>query len=382
MNAATADFGTEETAMQEYFREGEGRAQALDNRGPLRITAEGKLSPEIVDAYLRTGFYIFEGVLGTEEVSELKADLHDMLDRLPAHRGAPVDRRGRPALGADLRVSPLMWAKPLGDPLGGSAIASARYPVKMIEAISTANLPDEIVYIITGPLQFSDAALRVYGHPALLAVAATLNGEDFVPFSEGMIIKKPGEGSAFAWHQDGLTHWNNPDWDSQIHGFNFMAQLYPSTAANGVWFIPGSHTQGKRDIKAMVAAAGGNRLPAAVPLICNAGDVAISNRQVLHSSFANATNDWRVTLNLGFHRRSSVLGVRTRGIDGDTNTYDAERIRKRSAMIGYAIEARRQSFADEKSYAYRPHVESGERFSWDAAARAQIKGYNLLDLII
>jgi hypothetical protein len=382
MNVATADFGTEETAMQEYFRQGESKARSLGNRGPIRFTADGKLDPQIVDAYLRTGFYIFESVLGTEEVLELKADLHDMLDRLPPRRGSLVDAKGRPALGVDLDVSPLMWAKPLGDPLGGSAVASARYPVKMIEAKSAAALPEEIVYIITGPLQFSDAALRVYGHPALLAIAATLNGDDFVPFSEGMIIKKPGEGSAFAWHQDGLTHWNNPDWDLQIHGFNFMAQLYPSTAANGVWFIPGSHTERKQDIKAMVAAAGGNRLPGAVPLVCNAGDVAISNRQVLHSSFANATNDWRVTLNLGFHRRSSVAGVRTRGIDGEMHTYDAERIRKRSEMIGYAIDARRQRFTGEKPYAYRPHTENGEHYQWSAAARARIKGYNLLDLIL
>jgi hypothetical protein len=382
MNVATADFGTEENAMQQYFLEGEAKARALGNRGPIRFTAEGRLHPEIIETYLRTGFYIFESVLRTEEIAELKADLHKMLDRLPSRRGSPIDGKGRPALGAGLPVSPLMWAKPLGDPLGGSAVASARYPVKMIEATSTADLPEEIVYIITGPLQFSDAALRLYGHPSLLAVAATLNGDDFVPFSEGMIVKKPGEGSAFAWHQDGLTHWDNPDWDSQIHGFNFMAQLYPSTAANGVWFIPGSHTERKRDIKLLVAAAGSNRLPDAVPLICNAGDVAISNRQVVHSSFANATNDWRVTLNLGFHRRKSVIGVRARGIDGETKTYDAERIRKRSEMIGYAIAARRQHFCGEQPYVYRPHTENGERYEWSAAARAQIEGYNLQDLII
>jgi len=382
MNAPTADFGPEESSMEEYFREGGERALKLGNRGPIRFAGDGRLHPDVVDAYLDTGFYVFENVLAPDEVSELRADLHDMLDRLPARRGVAVDGKGRPALGSHLRVSPLMWAKPLGDPLGGSASASVRYPVKMIEARSAADLPEEIVYIITGPLQFSDAALRIYGHPSLLSIAASLNGDDFVPFSEGYIIKKPGEGSAFAWHQDGLTHWNNPAWDLQIHGFNFMAQLYPSTAANGVWFIPGSHAEGKRDIKAMVAAAGSNRLPGAVPLVCNAGDIAISNRQVLHSSFANATNDWRVTLNLGFHRRNSVLGARAPGIDGETKTYDAERIRRRAEMIGYAIDARRQRFSDEKPYAYRPHVESGERYQWNSSARARIEGYNLLDLIL
>jgi hypothetical protein len=377
-----ADFGADEEAMQAYFRGGESKAKALGNRGPMRFTADGKLDPTILDSFLRTGFYIFEGVLGVEELVELRSELHDMLDRLPTKRGAAFDHRGRPALGADLPVSPLQWSKPLGDPLGGNAIASARYPVKMIEAKAAADLPEEIVYLIMGSLQFSPAALRVYGHPGLLAVAAAVNGDDFVPFSEATIVKKPGQGSSFAWHQDGLTHWDSPQWDLLTHGFNFMAQLYASTAANGVWFVPGSHTQRKLDIKAMIEAAGSNRLPNAVPLICNPGDVAISNRQVVHSSFPNITDDWRVTLNMGFHRRKSVIDVRARGIDGTIRIYDAERVRKRSEMIGYAIDARRQRFPVEKPFAYRPHIENRESYQWSEKAREQIKGYNLLDLII
>ena len=36
---------------------------------------------------------------------------------------------------------------------------------------------------------------------------------------------------------------------------------------------------------------------------------AITNRQVLHGSFANTSKDRRVTVNFGFHKRSSVLNV-------------------------------------------------------------------------
>ena len=28
-------------------------------------------------------------------------------------------------------------------------------------------------------------------------------------------------GGAVAWHQDGVTYWESPDWDPGIHGFNF-----------------------------------------------------------------------------------------------------------------------------------------------------------------
>jgi hypothetical protein len=381
VTAADPGLDAQATALQAYFRDGEARAVVLGNRGPVRFTAEGKLAPEIAEAYLELGFYIFEGVVGEEELGELRTELHAMLDRLPTSRDAEHDRKGRPALGNGLPLSPLQWSKPLGDPLGGSAQGAIRYPVKMLEGRAAADLPDEIVYIVMGPLQFSDAALRVYAHPTLLAIAAAVNGEDFVPFSEGYIIKKPGEGASFAWHQDGMTHWSSPEWDPLIHGFNFMVQLYPSTAANGVWFLPGTHRQGKLDIAAMVEEAGGNLLPGAVPLICNPGDVAISNRQVLHGSFANATDDWRVTLNLGCHRRASVLGATGRGFDG-AQTYDAERIRKRAEVIGYAIDARRQRFPDEAAYAYQPHLSSGENYRWDEAAREALDAYYLRDLII
>ena len=49
--AKTANYGAEETAMQAYFRDGEGRAHALGNRGPVRFKSDGKLHPDILDAY-------------------------------------------------------------------------------------------------------------------------------------------------------------------------------------------------------------------------------------------------------------------------------------------------------------------------------------------
>jgi hypothetical protein len=381
MTSIDPAFDAQAKAMETYFRDGEARAQGLGNRGPVRFTVDGKLSSEILDAYHEFGFYIFQDVVGEEELGELRSELHAMLDRLPTGRQSTFDRRGRPALGLGLPLSPFQWAKPLGDPLGGTDTGASRYPVKMIEGQRTTELPEEIVYIVMGPLQFSDAALRVYAHPSLLAISAAVNGEDFVPFSEGYIIKKPGEGAPFAWHQDGMTHWATPDWDPLTHGFNFMVQLYHSNTANGVWFVPGTHKLGKLDIKAMVDANGGNLLPGAVPLTCNPGDVALSNRQVLHSSFANTTGDWRVTLNLGCHRRKAVLGATGRTFNGQ-ETYDADRIRKRAEVIGYAIDARRQRFPQETGYAYRPHVESGERYVWSEAARAEMNAYYLRDLII
>jgi hypothetical protein len=380
MATIASEADTQRAALDAYFRAGEARALALGNRGPMRFTADGKLAPEILDGYAEHGFYVLEGVFAPEEVAAIKAEMHAILERLPVAPGAEVDRNGNPALGLGLPLSPFHWSKPLGDPMGATEECQ-RAPVKMIELAAAADKPKEVVYIVRAPLQFSDAALRGYAHPALLALAEAINGEDFVPFSEGFIVKKPGEGAAFAWHQDGTTHWDSPDWDGQTHGFNYMTQLYPSTAANGVWFVPGSHNHGKLDIAALVDAAGGNLLPDAVPLICQPGDVAISNRQIVHGSFANDSPDWRVSFNTGFHRYSSVLGARGHNNSG-ADGYDAERIRKRAEMIGYAIDARRQYYPNEAPFDYRPHSRAGKVYRWSEDARAEIDGYYMRDLNI
>jgi hypothetical protein len=380
--AKTADYGAEETAMQAYLRAGERRAHALGNRGPVRFDSDGKLHPDILDAYWRCGFYVFEGVLGAEELSEIESDLLDILDRLPTDRESSLDAKGRPALTKDCTAPTLFWSKPLGDPFGGTDLANGRHPVKMTEPTPASDAPSEVVYLILGSLQFSEACLRTYGQPDLLKVATAINGNDFVPFNEALFIKEPGRGASVAWHQDGTTHWDSPDWDQGVHGFNVMAQLYGCTPANGLWVVPGTHKHGRVDIKAMVAEAGSERLPEAVPMICAPGDIGITNRQVLHGSFANTSADWRVTVNYGFHRRASVLGVHGGGLHSAPAIYDEARIRERSRVIGYAIDARRQHFVNEEPFVYQPFAKTGEHPRWDAAAKAGMHDYNLLDLSI
>ena len=371
-----------DTAMEAYMRQGEERAHALGNRGPIKLDSGGRLTRDILDAYWQCGFYIFEGVVGASELRDIEADLFDILDRLPTHKGSLFDAKGRPALGADCAAPTMFWSKPLGDPFGATEAANGRHPVKMPEPMVAQNTPEEIVYLILGSLQFSDAALRVYGHPDLLRVAASINGDDFTPFNEAMFIKEPGLGASVAWHRDGVTHWDAPDWDQGTHGYNTMAQLYGCSAANGGWVVPGSHKLNKVDIAGMVKVAGTPRLPDAIPMICKPGDVAICNRQAIHGSFANTSDKWRVTVNFGFHRRKSVLNVQGGGLHNAPSIYDAERIRKRSEMIGYAIEARKQRFPDEPPFEYAPHKQSGETFEWTPQTKTKLKDYNLLDLSI
>ena len=382
IEACASHYGEQADAMRTYLLEGQAAALALPNRGPLRFTESGALAGEIRAAYSEYGFYVFENVLSAEELADIKADLDTMRAQFPTGPESQVNAAGEPALGADAKALTLVWSKPLGDPLGGTELANGRHQVKMFEPEANAEAPPAAPFILLGSLQFSDACLRTYAHPELLKVTESINGPDFAPFNEALFIKEPGIGAAVSWHQDGVTHWDSPDFDEDIHGFNFMAQVYGSTAVNGVWVLPGTHKQGKLDIKALVAESGSERLQGAVPIVCNPGDVVICNRQLLHGSFPNCGFEPRITVNFGFHKRSSVLGVMGGGIHSDAQVFDEEIVARRSRAIGYAIDARKQRFPDETPYDYQPLAAAANDYRWDESARADLKDYNLDDLSI
>lgn len=382
IEACAARYGEQAAAMRDYLVAGQDAALALDNRGPIEFDTSGKLAQHILDAYSTYGFYVFTGVLTEEECEDIEADMVALKASFPVAPDSTVDAEGRPALGSDSLTPHLVWSKPLGDPLGGTQLANGRHQVKMFEPEAAADTPLASPFILLGSLRFSDACLRTYAHPELLRVAEAINGEDFAPFNEALFIKEPGIGAAVSWHQDGVTHWDSPDFDENIHGFNFMAQLYGSTAVNGVWVLPGSHKLGKINIAELVSSSQSERIEGAVPLVCDRGDVVICNRQALHGSFPNSGFEPRLTVNFGFHKRSSVLGVKGGGIHSDAQVFDDEIIARRSRVLGYAIAARKERFPEETAYEYKPFTEQSLSFVWDDAARADIHDYNRDDLSI
>ena len=367
-----------------YLRAGEERARRLANRGPVRFGADGKLHPDILAAYWEHGFYVFEGVVGETELAELRADTDMMIERAPVRPGADLDARGRPALGRDYARDPYTLVKPLSDPWGGTDKLNGRHPHRMTQPRPDADAPEYVVFLMYGMCQAMPAALRVYGHPHLLAVAESINGADFVPYNDAIFVKQAGVGGSVAWHQDGVTHWDSPDWDEGIHGFNFQVQLYPTTPANCLWVVPGTHRKGRIDIRRRVAENGGDeKLPDAVPLLCEPGDVTAVNRQMLHGSFANTSPDKRVSITFGFHRRRSVLGQKGKLNMGADQVYDERRIFDRSAVIAVAIDARRQRFPEEASYRYRPFDGLEDEFRCnDETFERAIRDYNTKDLAI
>ncbi|NQV59201.1 MAG: phytanoyl-CoA dioxygenase family protein [Alphaproteobacteria bacterium] len=370
--------------MAEYIRQGERLAQAIGNRGPIRFDTQGKLHPDILAAYWEKGFYIFEGVIGPVELAELRADANNMIERAPVRRDAKFDAQGRPALGQDFARNPYSFIKPLSDPWGGTEVLGGRHPSQMTQPAPDADAPEDVLHLMYGMCQAMPSGLRLYGHPRLLAIAEAINGQDFVPFNDAIFVKQPGLGGSVAWHQDGVTHWNSAHWDEGIHGFNFQVQLYPSTSGNCLWVVPGTHKKGRIDIKRLVEEnGGGERLPGAVPLTCDAGDVTMVNRQMLHGSFANTSPDLRISLTFGFHRRTSVLGQKGALSMHSEAVYDERRIFDRSAVIAVAINARQAHHTGETPYRYLPFAGLEDEYRLtDETFQRVIRDYNLKDLAI
>jgi ectoine hydroxylase-related dioxygenase (phytanoyl-CoA dioxygenase family) len=383
-NQAAVTRTSHAAGLEPYRQEGQRLANAIGNRGPLRLDADGKLHADILAAYWQHGYYIFEDVIDAEEIEAIRKDAHWMLERAPVDRDAKVDAQGRPAMGLDHARNPFTFAKPLGDPWGGTGLLGGRHPSQMTQPTPDAGVPKDVVFLMRGMCQEMPAGLRLYGHPKLLPVAEAINGSDFVPFNDAIFVKQPGLGGSVAWHQDGVTHWDSPEWDDGVHGFNFQVQLYPSTIGNCLWVVPGSHKLGRVDIKGRIEANGGSeQLPGAIPLVCGAGEVTIVNRQLLHGSFANTSDDLRISITFGFHRRRSVLGAKAALSVESAAVYDEQRVHDRSAVVQVAIDARRQYYQHEKAYAYEPFADQEDKFRFnDETFEQVIRDYNVKDLAI
>ena len=129
-------------AMEGYIRDGEERAHALGNRGPIKLDDNGKLDAGIVDAYWRHGFYVFENVITPLELGELRADVARALAAAPPSPDDGREARGKPVNGLEFTKPSFRYAKPLSDPVGGTTMNKGRHPVKMLDPTPSDDAPD------------------------------------------------------------------------------------------------------------------------------------------------------------------------------------------------------------------------------------------------
>ena len=201
--------------------------------------------------------------------------------------------------------------------------------------------PDvQVLNRISHQLARSDVMLETYGNPSLLGAVESLYGEDFVPYAESIVIKLPGKGSPFAWHQDGsFMTGEQPE-----RGVNFGIYLYPSNEENGcLYVVPGSHRRGRVDLVSMVKEQG-ERLTDSIPVPVGPGDVIVHSRNLVHGSFSNTSDALRVTVYFGFLPREAVTGV-----------YEELHINRRARVIPLAVQMRISSdvYSDEEAFDYK-----------------------------
>ena len=351
----------------QYSREGYRQAMKLGNRGPVELDESGKLKQSILEAYQRTGFYVFTDVICIDEVNELDREFSEILENAPISPDSEIDHKG------DAVKFPGYYRLSYT----ATDLFSKQEPKEVKESEQAT------VGLVSHPLMMMDSALRVYGHPKILSIAAGVNGSDFVPFHEGIFHKEIGVGPATPWHQDGRTHWDDDgssfeadDGSGKTHGFNLSVSWSRCTPDNCLWVVPGSH-------RYWLLHEGGEfpkvatKLKGAVPMMLEPGDCGMVNRSTLHGSFPNQSQEKRITMVLGFHKRDSAIGSTTTNVHafrspGQTReiTYTEDYVLKRSRMIPLAIDARRQKYPDERHFQYQGNYIGSA--IWNEKTRAEI----------
>ena len=143
------------------------------------------------------------------------------------------------------------------------------------------------------------ASLELLGSPAILGIAESLAGPDFVPTYESMVVKAAGDGAPVPWHQDAVH--------ARKHRlFNVDVYLDPSHAGAGaLHVIPGS--QLSRSDACALAETHGWALPGAIEVEMEPGDVLVHDDMVVHGSPPVSGHALRRTIYLEFRAARSIL---------------------------------------------------------------------------
>lgn len=160
--------------------------------------------------------------------------------------------------------------------------------------------------------QGSEVCRAFLRHPVFAALCRQLLGDTVFQTWNQMIVKMPGTGGNFAWHQDGYYGAFNPDGSqtndtgamSAQETLTFWVALTDSTVENGcLWALPGQHTKGFLPHEWNEAGqewVGTYATTEEIPVELKAGQVLVFTRLTPHRSGANTTDGPRVGYQIGF----------------------------------------------------------------------------------
>ncbi|MCX6972547.1 MAG: phytanoyl-CoA dioxygenase family protein [Verrucomicrobia bacterium] len=240
------------------------------SRSTIVESDQALLTPEQIASFEENGYLHVPGVVSAEELAILRAD---------------ADR---------------ITAIPSNDQITNSDYGYIRPP----------HLGRAVLHRIGYMQTKTDAFLHLLGHPVILRIAEALQGRNMVcGVGFSMVTKSKGYGAAVPWHVD-------PAFCKVRNGINIGIYLDGANESNGMlWAVPGSHRRKDYDLQELIEKHG-FRLPGAIPVPTQAGDLVIHSEDVLHGSPVTHSDE---------PRRVVYCGVRTieeqlaRGVDFASN---------------------------------------------------------------
>lgn len=138
----------------------------------------------------------------------------------------------------------------------------------------------------------SDPMKALLGHPFILRSVEKLQGRNFIPTWDSMVLKAPNEGVIVPWHRDAAVPEGCED---KRPIFNVDFYLDEADLQTCLWVIPASNQWTKAESDARCAQPGFSTEDA-IPVPMQPGDVILHNIEVLHGSPAGDGNPLRRTV--------------------------------------------------------------------------------------
>lgn len=179
------------------------------------------------------------------------------------------------------------------------------------------------------------ASLELLGSPAVLGIAESLAGADFVPTYESLVFKDAGDGAAIDWHQDAVhprTH----------RIFNVDVYLDASRAGEGALRVaPGSHLA-PVDVCQLQEEYGWDA-PGVIQVELEPGDVLVHDVMIVHGSEAVQGNRLRRTIYYEFRSARQIAAE---------GPWDAEWVDRRLRLVPVALRERARREPAERAFTW------------------------------
>lgn len=189
----------------------------------------------------------------------------------------------------------------------------------------------------------SDPMKALLGHPFILRSVEKLQGSNFIPTWDSMVLKMPNEGTIVPWHRDAEPPYGCTD-PRPI--FNVDFYLDAADIQTCLWVIPGSN-HWDREAADRRNAREGFDTSDAIPVLMEPGDVILHDIKVLHGSPEGKGNALRRTVYYEF---------RPGEVEAEFGPHTLQYLTLKQELLLDCLERRKRTAygAQEEPYEYRP----------------------------